>query len=60
MQVTMVIYSIDRERVDPVFLACVPDSFMARDPEARPHRRPGDWADVIERPLVPAGDRWSF
>lgn len=57
---TMVIYSIDRERVDPVFFACVPDSFMTRDSDARAQRRPAEWSEVVERPVVPAGDRWSF
>jgi hypothetical protein len=55
----MVIYSIDRDRVDPVFFACVPDSFMTRDTGGRSRRR-SEWADEIERPLVPDGDRWSF
>ena len=56
----MVIYSIDRDRVDPVFFACVPDSFMTRDLGGRTRRRGSEWADEVERPPVPAGDRWSF
>jgi hypothetical protein len=55
----MVIYSIDRDRVDPVFFACVPDSFMTRDTDGRSRRR-SEWADEIERPLVREEDRWSF
>lgn len=56
----MVIYSIDRDRVDPVFFACVPDSFMNRDVAVATRRLGGEWVDEIERPLVPAGDHWSF
>jgi hypothetical protein len=57
----MVIYSIDRDRVDPVFFPVVPDSFMNRDGSGRGARRAtGEWIEEVERPLVPVGDRWSF
>lgn len=60
MNLAMVIYSIDRDRVDPVFFACVPDSFMTRDSAGRaPHRAP-EATEILERPLFPTGDRWSF
>lgn len=56
------LYSIERDRVDPVFFPVVPDSFMNRDGSARPvhHRSNGAWVEEIERPIVAAGDRWSF
>ncbi len=56
------LYSIDHDRVDPVFFPVVPDSFMKRDGSARPlhHRTAGAWIEEFERPLIAAGDRWSF
>jgi hypothetical protein len=58
------IYSIERDAVDSVFFAVVPDSFMTRESEAKPPLRQNwdgvEWADEKDRPLVSPNDRWSF
>ena len=55
------LYSIERDRVDPVFFAVVPDSFMKGDGSVRPQRRSSrEWRDEVERPIIASGDRWSF
>ena len=60
----LVIYSIERDIVDPVFFAVVPDSFMTRESGCRPV--PGqdwngvDWVDEQDQPLTSPNDRWSF
>ncbi|HEX2365736.1 MAG TPA: hypothetical protein VHJ00_12015 [Bradyrhizobium sp.] len=60
----LTIYSIERDAVDSVFFAVVPDSFMTRESEAKPSVRQNwdgaDWADEKDRPLVSPNDRWSF
>ncbi len=58
-----VMYSMERDRVDPVFFAVVPDSFMTPESVLRPQPRTnGEWrrSDETERPVVRTGDRWSF
>ena len=58
------LYSIEREVVDPVFFAVVPDSFMTRSPMGRPASAPSaedfDWVDEQDAPVVAPRDRWSF
>lgn len=61
----MVSNTLQWERVNPVFFAVVPDSFMARDGDSTPgtpHSGVDDDNDVfaIERPIVGRADRWSF
>jgi hypothetical protein len=61
----LTIYSIERDIVDPVFFAVVPDSFMTREsddyrPAPGQHRNGADWADEQDRPLISPNDRWSF
>jgi hypothetical protein len=55
---------MEREAVDSVFFAVVPDSFMTRESGSRPPSRQNwdgaDWADEKDRPLVSPNDRWSF
>jgi hypothetical protein len=60
-----VLYSIERDSVDPVFFAVVPDSFMTR--ESRGHLEPRqenwdgvDWEEARDAPLISPNDRWSF
>jgi hypothetical protein len=64
LNLEMVIYSIERDIVDPVFFAVVPDSFMTRESGCRPASRQdwngADWADEQDRPLISPNDRWSF
>jgi hypothetical protein len=57
-------YSIERDIVDTVFFAVVPDSFMRRESawfgeNSRPFAT-ADWPLETERPLAVPGDRWSF
>ncbi|QNT69696.1 hypothetical protein [Defluviicoccus vanus] len=55
------LYNIEHDRVDPVFFAVVPDSFMTGSGSVRPHHRSGgEWREEVERPIVASGDRWSF
>jgi hypothetical protein len=58
------LYSIEREVVDPVFFAVVPDSFMTRSSSGQPVPRLGadapDWSDEYDMPIVTPHDRWSF
>ena len=56
------LYSIDRDRVDSVFYPVVPDSFMSREGSVRPvrSRSSGVWTEEVERPIIAAGDPWSF
>ena len=60
----MSIYSIESDRIAPVFFAVVPDSFMRRDTtsnrETDRHLTGAEWPLEIERPLAVPGDRWSF
>jgi hypothetical protein len=58
----MSIYSIESDRIAPVFFAVVPDSFMHRNPGVapRPQSAADDWSDEIETALVAPHDRWSF
>jgi hypothetical protein len=61
----LTIYSIERDIVDPVFFAVVPDSFMTREsdgyrPAPRQERNGADWADEQDRPVISPNDRWSF
>jgi hypothetical protein len=60
----MIIYSIERDIVDPVFFAVVPDSFMTREsgcgPASCQDGNGDDWADEKDRPLISPNDRWSF
>ena len=61
----LAIYSIERDIVDPVFFAVVPDSFMKREsdccrPAPRQDWNGADWADEQDRPLISPNDRWSF
>ncbi len=61
------IYSIERDIVDPVFFAVVPDSFMNRPSFGRPASAPvadhldsDDWVEQVDAPVVAPRDRWSF
>ena len=60
----MVTYSMDRDSVEPVFYAVVPDSFMNRDAKGgttRPrHGAGGSWRDETDVPVVAPSDPWSF
>lgn len=60
----LAISSIERDIVDPVFFAVVPDSFMTRESDCRPvpgqDRNGVDWIDEQDRPLISPNDRWSF
>lgn len=55
-------YSIERDHVDSVFFPVVPDSFMKREGTVQPvhHRTARTWIEEIERPIIAAGDPWSF
>jgi len=60
-----VIYSIERDIVDPVFFAVVPDSFMTRSSIGHPASalpaEDDDWdAEIEDAPVVAPRDRWSF
>ncbi len=61
---TNVLYSIERDVVDPVFFAVVPDSFMTRLSPGRPlaaHMGLNfDASDEEDAPIVAPHDRWSF
>jgi hypothetical protein len=61
---TNVLYRIERDVVDPVFFAVVPDSFMTRVSfgNAVPGSPANDseWSDEQDVPLVAPQDRWSF
>lgn len=61
---TNVLYSIDRDVVDPVFFPVVPDSFMNRTSQAgaMPAARPANisWNDEQDTPIVAPHDPWSF
>ena len=61
---TMIMYRMERESVDPVFFAVVPDSFMTRESCSRLPARQSwdgtDYTDEQDRPLVAPNDRWSF
>ncbi|MBK8210869.1 MAG: hypothetical protein IPK78_13810 [Rhodospirillales bacterium] len=62
---TNVLYSIERDVVDPVFFAVVPDSFMTRSSSGRPmlsvHLEDDlDGSDEQDAPIVSPHDRWSF
>lgn len=61
---TIDLYSIEREVVDPVFFAVVPDSFMTRSSSGQPVANVRaellDWADEYDMPIVTPHDRWSF
>jgi hypothetical protein len=52
------------DRVNPVFFAVVPDSFMAREGDGSPVTPLSGVDDddvfAIERPIVGQADRWSF
>lgn len=59
------IYSIERETVDPVFFAVVPDSFMTRELGQRPTLRSNNVKgngsdDMFDQPILSPHDRWSF
>jgi hypothetical protein len=59
------IYSTERQGVDPVFFAVVPDSFMNRGSAGLPPHRAGLLADAhddaeTDTPLLAPNDRWSF
>lgn len=60
----MITYSMDRDTVEPVFYAVVPDSFMNRDAKGgttRPrHSAGGSWRDETDVPVVAPSDPWSF
>jgi len=60
----MAIYCTDREIVDPVFFAVVPDSFMTRESNGKVVSR-ATWDgpladDELDQPLIAPHDRWSF
>lgn len=60
----MAIYCTDRDVVDPVFFAVVPDSFMTRESNGRAVSR-ATWDgplldDEPDQPLIAPHDRWSF
>ena len=62
---TNVLYSIERDVVDPVFFAVVPDSFMTRPSPGRPvaaarMEEDFDGSDEQDAPIVSPHDRWSF
>ena len=57
-------YSMDRDFVEPVFYAVVPDSFMNWDfnvGTTRPrHVVAGTWRDETDVPVLAPRDPWSF
>jgi hypothetical protein len=62
---TNVLYSIERDVVDPVFFAVVSDSFMTRSSSGRPTSaaclaEDFDGSDEQDAPIVSPHDRWSF
>jgi hypothetical protein len=61
---TIDLYSIEREVVDPVFFAVVPDSFMTRSSSGQPVPSVRadliGWSDEYDMPIVTPHDRWSF
>lgn len=61
---TVTMYSIELNPVDPVFFAVVPDSFMTRESDGKAPLRQNwdglDWRDEQDRPVVSPNDRWSF
>lgn len=62
---TNVLYNIERDVVDPVFFAVVPDSFMTRPSSGRPVPAAQldedfDRSDEQDAPIVSPRDRWSF
>ncbi|HYN38624.1 MAG TPA: hypothetical protein VES39_05175 [Rhodospirillales bacterium] len=61
---TNALYSIERDVVDPVFFAVVPDSFMTRVSTGHVSRETTandfGWADEQDAPIVAPQDRWSF
>jgi hypothetical protein len=59
----MVSNNLQWDRVNPVFFAVVPDSFMAGDgggTPGAPQNGVDDDAFDVERPIVGHADRWSF
>lgn len=60
----LAISSIERDIVDPVFFAVVPDSFMTRESGCgsvpAQDRNGVDWIEEQDRPLTSPNDRWSF
>ena len=61
---TMIMYSMELDSVDPVFFAVVPDSFMTRESAGKAPPRPNwdgvGWTDEQDRPMISPNDRWSF
>jgi len=60
---TNAIYSIERDSVDPVFFAVVPDTFMTQGSGGQPvelRRDVAEWSGDLGRPFVAPQDRWSF
>ena len=57
-------YSIDRDSVEPVFYAVVPDSFMNSDPRSglsrSRHVIAGTSRDETDVPVLAPSDPWSF
>lgn len=57
-------YRIERDSVEPVFFAVVPDSFMNRDTKdgtVRPRFvAEGAWRDEMDVPVLAPRDPWSF
>jgi len=57
-------YSMDRDAVEPVFFAVVPDSFTNRDSKdggSRPrYVIAGNWRDELDVPILAPRDPWSF
>ena len=57
------IYSTERDHINSVFFAVVPDAFMTRRSSGRQvnmHKEPAAWANELGRPVVMPKDRWSF
>ena len=57
-------YKIDRDDVDPVFFAVVPDSFMTREMGSLAFSRLPPFSegedDEQDSPVMVPHDRWSF
>lgn len=57
-------YSTNRDSVETVFFAVVPDSFTNRDSTSgikRPrHEVAGSWRDETDVPILAPRDPWSF
>ena len=60
----MNIYSTNKDSVEFVFFAVVPDSFMNRDSVRGSHRSyrdsDNDWAQETDKPILAPHDPWSF